>query len=528
MTIPFSVPGAGRGLAAALFAAGLAAAFPAHAQAPETPGALSLSISRFSIEGDNPLPAAQTEAVLRPHLGEHHDLGTIEAAAQALEDAIRARGHSFHRVVVPAQKPEGGVVVLRVLRFDIDRVSVIGNRHFSSANILASLPALKPGTAPDTRAIARALATANEHPSKRARLVLKRSSRENALDAEIRVVDVEPTQTFMGLNNTGNKETGPMRFTVGHQRSNLFDRDHVLTAVYTTSPDHISDVEMFALQYQAPLYPLGAYLTGFYTRSTVNSGQIGDVFNVSGSGDFLGLRYLQLLARLGAMDQSASVAIENRFFDNDVTFGGSAIGNAVGSRPVTLRYQLRGEPAWGRTTLWAEYAMNFSGGAANSDGAYAAARTGADRKWDLWRIGADLSHEFRRGWSLAGRLRAQYSGDALIPGEQFGVGGAYSVRGLRERETAGDRGHVLSLELLTPRIRDIQPLVFVDEGTRSHTVAVPGTPTTEDVASVGAGLRWNWKSRFDVSADYAYVLNGVAGGTDAGHTKLHVALFYRF
>ncbi|PIV74511.1 MAG: peptidase S37, partial [Rhodocyclales bacterium CG17_big_fil_post_rev_8_21_14_2_50_68_7] len=183
MTIPFSVPGAGRGLAAALFAAGLAAAFPAHAQAPETPGALSLSISRFSIEGDNPLPAAQTEAVLRPHLGEHHDLGTIEAAAQALEDAIRARGHSFHRVVVPAQKPEGGVVVLRVLRFDIDRVSVIGNRHFSSANILASLPALKPGTAPDTRAIARALATANEHPSKRARLVLKRSSRENALDA---------------------------------------------------------------------------------------------------------------------------------------------------------------------------------------------------------------------------------------------------------------------------------------------------------------------------------------------------------
>ncbi|GAB4171326.1 MAG: hypothetical protein Fur0039_11470 [Rhodocyclaceae bacterium] len=510
-----------------LAASGLAAISPAQAQPPEA-GALALDITRFTVEGDNPLSAAETEAVLRPHLGSHHELATVEAAAQALEDAIRARGHSFHRVIVPAQKPEGGVVALRVLRFDLDQVTVTGNQHFSTANILASLPALKAGAAPDTRVLAREIATANEHPSKRARLVLKRSAKPDALDAEIQVADVDPNQTFVGLNNSGNKETGQTRLTVGHQRTNLFDRDHVLTAVYTTSPDHVSDVEMFALQYQAPLYPLGAYLSGFYTRSSVNSGRIGDVFDVSGSGDFLGLRYLQLLPRWGAMNPSASVSVENRFFDNSVAFNGAPIGGAVGSRPLTLRYQLRGEPAWGRATLFAEYAMNLSGGAANNDAAYAAARAGADRKWGLWRAGADASLELKRGWSAAARLRSQYSGDALIPGEQFGVGGAYSVRGLKERETAGDRGHVLSVELLTPRIRTIQPLVFFDEGTASYDVTVPGRPSTENVASLGAGARWNWRGKLDVSADYAYVLNGVAGGTDAGHTKLHVALFYRF
>ncbi len=530
MTMRSSGRSAGKHLAAAMLAAaGLIAASAVPAQTPPAEQAtLTLDITRFAIEGDNPLPERETEAVLRPHLGEHHDLATIEAAASALEQAIRARGHSFHRVIVPAQKPEGGVVVLRVLRFNIDRVTVTGNQHFSTENVLASLPALKPGTAPDTRELGRQLATANEHPAKRAKLVLKRSAAPDALDAEIQVMDTQPTQTFAGLNNTGNRDTGRTRLTLGHQRSNLFGRDHVLTAVYTTSPDHIQDVEMFALQYQIPLYAQSAYLTGFYTRSTVDSGRIGSVFDVSGSGDFLGLRYLQLLPRWGQLNQSASVSIENRYFDNRIAFGGTPIGTAVGSRPLTLRYQLRSEPAWGNATLYAEYASNLPGGAANGDDRYGAARAGADRKWDLWRAGADLAYGFKPGWSVNGRLRTQYSGNALISGEQFGIGGAFSVRGLQEREIAGDRGYTLSLELLTPRVRDIQPLAFFDEGARTLTIAVPGSQSVERVASLGAGLRWNWRSRLDVTADYAYVLNGVAGGTDSGHTRLHVALFYRF
>lgn len=531
MTMRSSGRSAGQHLAAAMLAAaaGLMTAFAVHAQTPPAEqGTLTLDITRFAVEGDNPLSAGESEAVLRPHLGEHHDLATIEAAASALEQAIRARGHSFHRVIVPAQKPEGGVLVLRVLRFNIDRVTVTGNQHFSTENVLASLPALKSGTAPDTRELSRELATANEHPAKRARLVLKRSAAPDALDAEIRVIDVQPTQTFAGLNNTGNRETGRARLTLGHQRSNLFGRDHILTAVYSTSPDHIEDVEMFALQYQIPLYAQSAYLSGFYTRTTVDSGRIGNVFDVSGSGDFLGFRYLKLLPRLGQLNQSASVSIENRYFDNRVTFNVTPIGTAVGSRPLTLRYQLRGEPAWGNATLYAEYATNLTGGAANSGERYRAARAGADRQWDLWRAGADLAYRLKPGWSVNGRLRAQYSGDALISGEQFGIGGAFSVRGLQERELAGDRGYTLSLELLTPRVRDIQPLAFYDEGARSFTIAVPGSPSVERVASLGAGLRWNWKRQLDVTTDLGYVLNGVAGGTDAGHTKLHVALFYRF
>jgi len=41
---------------------------------------------------------------------------------------------------------------------------------------------------------------------------------------------------------------------------------------------------------------------------------------------------------------------------------------------------------------------------------------------------------------------AQQTRDLLIPGEQFGMGGADSVRGYYERETASDVGRRFSLE----------------------------------------------------------------------------------
>src|SRR6185295_3540545 len=98
---------------------------------------------RFIIEGENPLSAPETEAILKPYLGPHTSLTTLESAASALQDAIRAKGNSFHRVIVPEQRPVGGELTLRILPFVLDQVIVSGNQHFSTENIRRSMPGLK-------------------------------------------------------------------------------------------------------------------------------------------------------------------------------------------------------------------------------------------------------------------------------------------------------------------------------------------------------------------------------------------------
>ena len=505
-------------------------------------GAPILDVKRFVIEGENPLSAADTEAILAPHLGAHTSLATIEAAASALEQAIRSRGYAFHRVIVPAQRPVGGELKLRILHFPINEVSVTGNQHFSADNILRSLPALEAGKSPDLKALSSQLGLANEHPSKRLSINIKESARRDALDAEVRVRDGKIVQPFVSLtghtrdhDNTINENTGYTRLTLGVQHANLFDLDHVLTLAYTTSPEKVSDVTQLGAFYWLPFYGYNTSLNAYYTKSDINTGTVGlggQSFDVSGQGEFWGIRATYALPRWGEVNHTVSLALDDRWFESTLATTGLVQSVPVGSRPVSLRYTARREQP-GR--IWAgygEYVIN-TGGRSSSDTEYAlsALRTGENPSpnWSAWRVGIEGNVSVAGDWMLIGRLRGQYADEPLIPGEQFGLGGATSVRGLRERETAGDRGYFVNLEVQGPHIGPgLLPFAFYDQGYRRYVSPVPGIPTKDSVASVGAGLRFNWQRRLDVSITYANVLNGVAAGTPAGHDQLLFSAFYRF
>ena len=531
-------------------AAGLAALVaviaPGHAQSAATQDVL-LEVKRFEVIGDNPLSASDTEATLARHLGPHASLTTLEQAAASLENRMRDRGYSFHRVIVPAQKPVDGVVRLEVLHFPLESVDVTGQEHFSRDNILRSLPGLTPGPSPDVGEIARELALANEHASKRLTIVLKESAKSDALDAEIRVRDVAPRQVFLSLignsqdrYNVINQNTGYTRLTLGYQNSNLFERDHSMTLAYTTSPDHVDKVQQYAAFYGIPFYGYHASLQGYYVRSDVNTGSVGvgtQSLNVSGRGEFMGVRLAYALRKWAEVTQQVSLALDDRFFASNVDLFGALLPNAdTRSRPLSLRYLARTDQTWGGASAYGEFVTNLTGGSANSAAAYTAARAGASPDWSAFRYGLDASYALR-AWTLSARLRGQAADSPLIPGEQFGFGGATSVRGLRDREFTGDRGYTLTLEALGPALVDtLKPVVFVDYGYAAlrDGASVPGlTQSSESASSIGAGLRWNWKRQLEASADLAYVLNGTAGtvtvpGTDAGHVRLTFAIFYRF
>lgn len=515
----------------------------ATGQSAPAPGGVLLEVKRFVVEGDpNPLSQQETDAILARHLGTHKSLATIEAAARALEDAMREKGYSFHRVIVPAQRPAAGELRLRVLRFNLAQLTVTGNQHFASENILRALPGLQPGQSPDVREVSRQLSLANEHPSKRLSIQIKESQQRDHLDAEVKVRDVPAMQTFLGLtghtrdhDNTINKNTGYTRLTIGHQQSNLFDRDHAATVAYTTSPDHLDDVKQIGAFYWLPLYGYHATLNAYYTYSDVDTGSVGvgtQSFDVSGRGEFWGLRGTYALPKFGLVSQNVSLALDDRYFKSDVGFQGTPLpANVVGSRPLSLRYTARHEQAEGGIGGYIEYVHNLSGARADSDAEYAIARVGASRNWNAYRYGIDASHSFGGGWNLTGRFRGQYADEALIPGEQFGVGGAGSVRGLRDREMTGDRGYTFTAELQTPELyAGLTPFAFLDYGSTKFVVPVAGLSSSNSASSAGVGIKWNWQRNLEVNAALAGVLDGVSGtsGTPQGHVKLHFSAFYRF
>lgn len=501
-----------------------------YAQNASTPPAkASFTVSGYTVEGDNPLGDAQAQEALAPYVGEHHGIERLQQAATALETLLRKNGYGFYRVVLPPQDI-GGVIRLQMFKFTVGEIEVKGNQFFSNDNILRSMPQLASGISPNTNALARDLALANENPSKRAKVTFKQGKAADTVDALVEVEDSRTVSGFVLLNNSGTSETGNGRLTLGASHANLFDKDHQATFTYTTSPTEPGRVHQWGGYYRAPLYNLGTMLSAYYTTSSVSSGIVANTINVTGRGDFAGVAASYYFAPQGDYRAYLTVGLDDKHFRNDkiTTLAGAALFPNYRTRPLTLSYTGRFKKQWGQWGYNLEFAHNLSSGSGNDDVSYAANRTGASTNWNALRYGFDVALPMPAQWLFMGRLRGQDSGDALVPGEQFGIGGAMSVRGLPERVLAGDSGHWGNLEVWTPALAEnTRMLVFYDFGEiRNHNNAVMPSAS---VTSFGLGVRWSMGKQLSASLDLGHVLSGrskLPAGTSRDRAHLNVS--YQF
>jgi hemolysin activation/secretion protein len=515
-----------------LLLSALAGSVSAQTAAPAAVPEVRFTVSRFTVDGDNPLSQERTSALLRQYTGEYAGLDGLLAAADELERTLSEQGHSFHRVSLPPQALEGGTVVLKIVRFHLGKVSVVGNEHFDAASIVSSLSPLVPGEAPDTAAIGQAVAVANRHPAKNLTVTMRQGEQADTVDAEVKVVERRPWTLFGLLNNVGSPQTGRSRMSIGGQYSNLFAMDHVVTATATRSPQNFSGVRQYGLSYELPLYALSGWVTLSWVRSDVDTGLVEQFFDVSGSGVFRGVKFRQDLAPRGAWRHAWTVAVDDRDFDNNVSFLGAPIGTRVRSRPLSLRWDSRYLRKEGNLRGHIEYAHNLRGGSHNDEAAYNSARTQASRNWNALRFGANADQIMTGNWLARARIAGQYAGETLIPGEQFGLGGANSVRGFEERAVAADNGLSASVELWTPPISalaGLRMLGFVDAGYKDLKDPAVGEEARDTLLSVGVGARLQWRENLNVSMDWGRVIDQAEGSSsDAGNSRWHLNVLYRY
>jgi hemolysin activation/secretion protein len=130
------------------------------------------------------------------------------------------------------------------------------------------------------------------------------------------------------------------------------------------------------------------------------------------------------------------------------------------------------------------------------------------------------------------RTDVQLSADKLLPLEQFGVGGAYSVRGYRENELVRDNGWVSSAELRFPMLRDrpeigtLQWAIFADYGKAWNRGS--DRSGSQTLTSAGAGLRWaprpHWYAELYAAVPFRNLDHGDNDLQDSG---IHFSIAYR-
>ena len=493
------------------------------------------AIRGFDVAGDNPLAASETTAVLAPFLRADASIETLQKATAALEAALKARGYALHRVVLPPQAV-GETVRLQIVKFVLGKITVEGLQRYDAANIRASLPELVEGTAPNFRTLSVQTAIANESQGKQVQIALKEAEEADQIDARIVVTEAKPWNFAVSLANTGARTTGRDRLTFSGSHANLFNLDHQFTGAYTTSIERTSDVRQFGGNYRVPLYRLGGVLGASFTHSTV----VGDfgALKSTGAGQTMGLNYSQYIAPNGGYRSYVTLGLDDKRFDVTEIAGVPIPGQLVRrSRPLTLGYNARVESdtaAWGYNT---DLVANLAGGNGNNLAAYQSEdpRIGTAR-FTVMRMNANYLASFAGGWLWALKGQAQYSPHALISGEQFGLGGASSIRGTSERPISGDKGLLASLEVSTPDVAPGLRLIgFVDAGwLRNNNPNATNKPPSDQLASVGLGLRYSM-GVVGLSAEWGRIVTGSSvpltvntASPRAGDVKFHINLSARF
>jgi hemolysin activation/secretion protein len=237
----------------------LAALLPsARAQQPQAVVETRFTIERFVIEGNTLLPQQRVESLVEPFRGKEKDFSDIQRALEALEGAYRDAGWGLVQVVLPEQDITKGTVRFRIVEARLSKVVVEGNKAFSTANVLRSVPALKVGTTPNSRETAKNLQVAAENPAKQTTALLRSGEGEGEVIAVVQVTEEKPWKLSATVDNTGSEQTGKYRLGFGFLHANMFDRDHMLTAQFITSPNYWDEVKIFGMGYRIPLYTLGA------------------------------------------------------------------------------------------------------------------------------------------------------------------------------------------------------------------------------------------------------------------------------
>ncbi|MET0267005.1 MAG: ShlB/FhaC/HecB family hemolysin secretion/activation protein, partial [Duganella sp.] len=186
----------------------------------------------------------------------------------------------------------------------------------------------------------------------------------------------------------------------------------------------------------------------------------------------------------------------------------------------------------GETGGQATLVRNIAGGSRGSQADFTLARTGATADYTLLRLGASATQAIARDWLLRAIANGQYTRDALIPGEQFGAGGATSVRGFAEREVSNDKGVSLNLEAYTPNLCatagwNCRLLAFYDSAHVRRNRALPGELERTTLASAGLGARVLLSTYVSLQLDYGHVLRaGATARKDANRLHLRLGLAY--
>ena len=471
---------------------------------------------------------------LREGLTMYFDRPVDQATLHSLPTVVRlyaaTLGFPFSIVYLPEQDITDGVLRLVVVRSELDtEIAVEGARYFSAEAYRAAFR-LKPGAPLAAQDLQSDVAWINRNPFRAATLEARAGAKPGTTQLVLKVRETRPLRVFVSADNTGTLSTQEERFAAGINWGNAFGLGHQLSAQWNSSWD-FETLRSGSGSYVVDLpWRHTLSLSGAYSRT---NGLVAAPFALRGTSWQVSANYDLPLADLRpGFTHALQLGLDFKASDNNFTFASIPItDNLTHVAQARLTYSGRLQSALGVTSFRASLTSSPGGLTdRNETEFFNVSRSGARADYVYLRLGGSHAvplDPIKAGLSWTVRGQAQWANHNLIGSEQFGGGGAYSVRGYEEGEIYKDNGVLFSHELRLPPFalrpgHTLQLYGFQDYARLWSTDPLPGERAA-DLHSVGAGVDYSFGQRVSLRAAHGWQLSKSGSSETGKSSRLHLS-----
>jgi hemolysin activation/secretion protein len=479
---------------------------PVRQEAVPAPPTATSSTARFTVRQIRFAPASEIftadelRARVAPLEGKEVGLGDLQQVVEAINAAYRDRGVITARAAIPPQDLSGGVFTIQLVEGRVGRIEITGNPSTSETYVRDRVDA-EPGKLVDLPTLQDSLVRFNRTNDAQLRANLKAGGTFGQTDIGIEVQEPDRHVFRAGLDNHGSEVTGKTRFGVGYTNNSLFGRRDALTLNALSA----SGLESYSVDYGLPVNRWGGRLSVSRNQDDTKL-KFGPFASLGITGEStstsLGLRQpVQVSER---SQTHLILVLRKRDVENRVS-GVFLSSTATSDTQLGVDHQTSDNSG-----QWDANYLLYKGKATTA---------GVRTDYSLSRGALRRSQLIADGWMLRGSLSFQHtSSDVLPTGEYFFLGGEGSVRGYPVGVFSGDRGTLLSLELMHPLVPTAEGssgagfqatgFVFVDAG-RVKTVRPPDStlPASESLRSVGWGAQMSFGPHVTARLTLAYAMD---------------------
>jgi hemolysin activation/secretion protein len=478
---------------------------------PDLPG--TIRVKRFQIIGSTVFTQADFDQVTQAYINRDISIAELFEIRSKITELYLTKGYVTSGAIVPPQRigKADGVVEIQVIEGRVESIEVKGNSHLN-AEYVRSRIARYTGKPLNQQQLLTGLQLLRLNPlinNVRAELAAGLQPGSNILTVEIGEAPIWHSQ--ISVDNHRSPSAGTDRRQVQISNSNLFGWGDSVSLGYTnTNGSNGIDVN-----YQTPLNPQNTRLSLNY--GTSNSRVIEQPFNtldIQSKSSYYEASIQHPIIQTPTQELEVGLVLSHR--QSQATLLDNIPFPSAGA-------DLNGQTKLSAVRLVQSYTQRndrevFAARSQFSAGVGALGATinpsSPDSRFLAWRGQAQYVKLLAPDSILLVRGDVQVADRAMLPLEQFGLGGVDSVRGYRQDALLADNGLFASAEARFPIAKfakdsSLQITPFVDFGTVWNKSSEKLARTT--LLSTGVGLRYQFSNQLTTKVEWGIPLISLEG-----------------